>query len=147
MNFWDLTNSPFRGSCRKYNCYLNWSNEVKNNGIDGGIHGKEWRRGIYVRQGSLWIFSLLLDCLSHWPANNNYVFSSFFFYYIYIYIYIFKHLGFLREVFTLDVCLGASRKVFTQGSSYSFSFFLILGPPHEVFNPKMGLRCIMEVFT
>ena len=29
---------------RKHNFYLNWSNEVKSNGIYGGMHGKEWRR-------------------------------------------------------------------------------------------------------
>jgi len=29
---------------------------------------------IYVRQGSLWIFSFLLSCLSHPPSHNNYVF-------------------------------------------------------------------------
>jgi len=31
-----------------------------------------------VRQGSLWIFSLLLDFLSHPPTNTNYVFFLFF---------------------------------------------------------------------
>ena len=32
------------GPCRKQKFHLNWSNEVKNNGTDGGMHGKEWRR-------------------------------------------------------------------------------------------------------
>lgn len=44
MNFGDITNPPFKGSYRKHNLYLNWSNEVKKKGIHGGTHGKEWRR-------------------------------------------------------------------------------------------------------
>jgi len=44
MNLGYLTNLPVRGSCRKHNFHLNWSNEVKNNGIYGWMHGKECRR-------------------------------------------------------------------------------------------------------
>ena len=34
----------------------------------------------YVRQGSFWIFSSLLDYLSRLPTNNNDVFFLFFFF-------------------------------------------------------------------
>ena len=130
-------------SIRKHNLHLNWSNEVKNNRIDGGMHGKEWRRWIYVRKGSLWIFSLLFDCLSCSPANNNYVFFYFLFFE--------KHLGCLKVAFTLDVFPRSLKECFHPGIFlFFFSFFylfFIIGPPHEVFNPKMGLRRPMEVFT
>ena len=76
----------------------------KNNGIDGGMHGKEWTRWIYVRQGSLWIFSFLLDCFSRLPANNNYVFLLFSFFLFFLFFFFFeKQLGYLKEVFTLVV--------------------------------------------
>lgn len=42
--------------------------------------------------------------------------------------------------------LGASKEVFTQ--RYFILLFLnTLGPPQEVFNPKVLLRCLMDVFT
>ena len=30
---------------------------------------------------------------------------------------------------------------------FSFLFFFIIGLPHEVFNPNMGLRHLMDIFT
>ena len=89
---------------------------------------------IYVRQGSLWIFSLLLACLSHPLANNIYVFS-----FIIIYIFFEKHLGYLREVFNLDICPGRLKEGFDPG----IFFFLHFSHPWAAswgFQPKEGTQ-------
>ena len=114
------------GSYRKHNLHLNWSNEVKK---------MELMEGFMVRSGGdeymwLWIpfgsslFSLIVF-LTHLQITIM-SFFSFFFHYIYIYIYI-KHLGYVREVFTLDNFVRHLKEHFHPGIFLFFSFFSSLG--------------------
>jgi len=66
----------------------------------------------------------------------------------FLFLFFEKHLAYLREVFNLDVFPGRLKEGFHPGIFlFFFHFFFMIGPPHEVFNPKMGLRCLMQVFT
>ena len=97
------------------------------------MHGKEWKRWIYVRQGSLSIFSLLLDCLLTHLEIQLCLFSLLFFKK--------KHLGFLREVFTLDVFPGCLKEGFHPGIFLFFFSFCFSSLGHLTrFQPKYGTQ-------
>lgn len=89
---------------------------------------------------------LLLWCSSCWLVNN--IFKVFPFLSLYIYIY-WKQLVRLQEAFILASCFGSLKRGFHPEILlfYFLFFFNTIGPPQEVFNSTVGLRCLMEVFT
>ena len=89
------------------------------------------------------LVALILLLLTYKQHFQNFIFSLFL---LFVFCYfLFKQLFCLQEVFILVACPWCLKRGFHL--EIFFFFFNTIGLPQEVFNPTVGLRCLMEVFT